>query len=674
MHRSKLTNNHYKNPIDKNWELYKKQRNYCVGLLKREKRNYYSNLDLKIFEDSRKFWQSVKPLFSDKANVKNRNIIIIEDDKVICNKLELAEKFNNFFIEAVENLEVEHFVSETGDENTMGNVSVIDTIVKKYNSHPSIIKIRENVNVETKFEFMDMTSDQMEKEIRKLDPKKASMENDIPAKMLISTCDIVGKYISVIFNNSKKLEKYPVLLKVADVTPIPKTVEKTAFKQYRPVSLIPIISKLYERNMFDQTTVYIDKFLSPYLFGYRKGHSTEHCLMVMIETWKEALDRNGAAGGILTDLSKAFDCLSHELLIAKLYAYGFGHSALNFIFDYMENRKQRVKINGSYSTWRDLKKGVQQGSILGPLLFNIFINDIFLFVDKSKLANFADDNTDYATADNVLQLLHLLKNESTVLLEWFKVNEMKSNDDKLHLIVNNTNKNYSSTGCIYIQNEFIESEDSVKLLGVTIDSKLRFKKHVTDLIKKGNQKLHALARISQYLCKDKLKLIMRTFIESRFNYCPLIWMFHSRTLNSKINKLHERAVRQVYKDENLTFEELLVKDGSVTIHHRNLRRLAIEMFKIKNHLSPTPVQNLFKMCSNVYNLRNEKCWELPRVRTVNFGKESLRYRGIITWELLPQEIKDSQTLSVFKNRIKGWRSQGCTCRLCKNYVFNLGFL
>ena len=225
-----------------------------------------------------------------------------------------------------------------------------------------------------------------------------------------------------------------------------------------------------------------------------------------------------------------------------------------------------------------------------------------------------------------------------------------------------------------MQSEFIESEDSVKLLGVTIDSKLKFSEHVTDLIKKGNQKLHALARISKYLCEDKLKLIMRTFIESQFNYCPLIWMFHGRILNSKINKLHERALRIVYKDDNLSFEELLEKDGSVTIHHRNLRRLAIEMFKIKNHLSPLPVQILFKECSHAYNLRNERCWELPRVQTVNFGKESLRYRGILTWGLLPQEIKDSETLSIFKNRIKRWKPQGCTCRLCKTFVFNLGFL
>ena len=279
--------------------------------------------------------------------------------------------------------------------------------------------------------------------------------------------------------------------------------------------------------MFDQLSAYINKSLSPYLFGYRKGHSTEQCLMVMIESWRKALDRNGAAGGILTDLSKAFDCLSHDLLIAKLEAYGFAKSALMFVYDYLKNRKQRTNVNGSYSSWRDLKKGVQQGSILGPLLFNIFINYIFYFIDKSKLANFADDTTVYSTEDNILSLLAILKDDASTILKWFKINEMKSNDDKCHLIVGDTNKNCSSIGYIYMGNELIESEETVELLGVTIDNKLNFNEHVRNLIKKGNQKLCALARIS------KLKLIMRTFIESQFNYCPLIWIFHSRMLNEK---------------------------------------------------------------------------------------------------------------------------------------------
>ena len=159
-------------------------------------------------------------------------------------------------------------------------------------------------------------------EIRKLDPKKASMQNDIPTKILIGSNDIVSNYLSNIYNNSKKDHSYPLSLKVADVTPIHKAKERILVKNYRPVSLIPTISKLYERNMYDQIINYMDNFLSPYLFGYRKGHSTEQCLCVMIEMWKKALDNNKVAGAILTDLSKAFDCLSHDLLIAKLRRMG----------------------------------------------------------------------------------------------------------------------------------------------------------------------------------------------------------------------------------------------------------------------------------------------------------------------------------------------------------------
>ena len=674
MHRSKLKNKYFKNPTNENWELFRKHRNYCVGLFKREKRNYYNNLDLKVFKDNKTFWRTIKPLFSEKTHIKNRNMIIIENDKVFVEKSEIAEKLNQFFIDSVKNLDVEPFTSENIDVEKTSDDKVIETIVRKYRSHPSILKIKEHLKIESRFEFNEMTSEEMETEIRKLNPKKASMTDDLPSKILISSHDIVGKYLTTIYNNSHSSQKYPTPLKVADVTPIPKTTDKTSLKSYRPVSLIPIISKLYERNMFDQTSAYIERFLSPYLFGYRKGHSTEQCLIVMVETWKRALDMNNAAGSILTDLSKAFDCLSHELLIAKLEAYGFGNTALKYLYDYMKNRKQRVKIEEKFSSWKDLKKGVQQGSIIGPLLFNIFINDIFLFVEKTKLANFADDTTSYSTEKNALKLLELLKEDITVILQWFRFNEMKSNTDKMHLIISDTNKNFTSTGCIYINNEFIESEKSVKLLGVTIDNKLNFNEHVTNLIKKGNQKLHAIARISKYLCENKLKLVVRTFIESQFNYCPLIWMFHSRTLNTKINYLHERALRIIYKDTTLTFEELLEKDDSVTIHDRNLQKLAIEMFKIKNHLSPNPVLELFRERSIDYQLRNERCWELPRVNTVNFGKESLTYRGILTWNLLPNDLKQTESLSSFRTKIKQWKPQGCTCRLCINYISNLGYI
>ena len=451
MCRSKLKNQFNKNPTEANKILYNKQRNYCVSLVKKEKRKYYNDLDPKILEDNRTFWQRVKPLFSDKQKSLPKEIILIENDNITIDNTEVAEKLNTFFIESVDKLEIESFLKDNTNNISDEN---LQKIIDDYANHPSILKIQENVNNVSKFFFKDKRPLDFEIEILKLNPKKANLKGDIPTKMLIKTHDIISTYLSRFYNEAKQENKFPKSLKMADVLPIHKKDEKTLAKNYRPVSLIPVVSKLFEKNMYKEIFEFIENSLSPYLFGFRKGHSTEQCLVVMLETWKIALDEKGYAGAILTDLSKAFDCLNHDLLIAKLNAYGFSQDALKFIRSYLKDRKQRTKVGTAFSKWLEIKYGVPQGSILGPLLFNIFLNDLFFFIKDIYLANYADDNTTYATNKDISILLKTLEEETSILLNWFTNNEMKPNTDKCHLIVANRTDLTSVT----LGNEVITAE------------------------------------------------------------------------------------------------------------------------------------------------------------------------------------------------------------------------
>ena len=214
----------------------------------------------------------------------------------------------------------------------------------------------------------------------------------------------------------------------------------------------------------------------------------------------------------------------------------------------------------------------------------------------------------------------------------------------------------------------------MKLLGINIDNKLDFQKHVSAMCNKVSLKLHALARISHLMSTDKLKLIMKAFIESQFSYCPLIWMFHSRTLNNRINRLHERALRIAYKDTNSSFEKLLELDHSVCIHHRNLQKLATEMFKTKKNISPIFMKNVFPEPTHHYNFRIAPEFATSNIRTVSNGLETISFRGPKTWSLVPNDIRNSKTLSEFKYKIKNWKPVGCMCRMCKVYIPNLGFI
>ena len=151
-------------------------------------------------------------------------------------------------------------------------------------------------------------------------------------------------------------------------------------------------------------------------------------------------------------------------------------------------------------------------------------------------------------------------------------------------------------------------------------------------------------------------------------------MFHSRTLNNKINKLHERALRLVYNDQKSTFKDLLNMDQSFTIHERNLQKLAIEMYKVKNNLSPSFMKIIFPLSNNPYHLRNRQIYATENIRTVSYGLETKSYRGPKTWALVPDKIKNSTNLLEFQTKIKQWKPQGCSCRLCKVYIANPGFI
>ena len=235
----------------------------------------------------------------------------------------------------------------------------------------------------------------MNKIIKSLNPNKTTGPDNIPLKIIKTAANVIDSHLSHIINKTLKENKFSENAKTALVRPIYKK-DSSKIKNSRPVSLLNGFSKIYERFLHDSLSNFTDKVLSKFVSAYRKSYSSNHIPLKLIEDWKKSLDDKNIIGAVLMDLSKAFDCIPHDLLMAKLYAFGLYMDAITFIYSYMKRRKQGVKINDTESLFKILLSGVPQGSILDPILFNIFINDLLFFINETKLANFADDNTIYA--------------------------------------------------------------------------------------------------------------------------------------------------------------------------------------------------------------------------------------------------------------------------------------
>ena len=317
--------------------------------------------------------------------------------------------------------------------------------------------------------------------------------------------------------------------------------------------------------------------LSDLLCGFWEKYSTQHALIKLIEACRKCLDGKGIMGIVLMDLSKAYDCLPHDLLIAKLAAYGFGTGSLGLLHSYLSNRKQRVKIGSTFSDWHYISSGVPQGSILGPLLFNIYINDLLLCIEKSGICNFADDNTLYASGENIGDVATCLEVDIENVLKWFDSNRMVANPEKFQVMFLGLPK--TANICNEIDDLVLVPKDNVKLLGITIDSELKFTDHVKSLCAKTSRKVTAFSRVAKLLDFRKARLLYNAFIVSSLSYCPLIWMFCGKTSNREINRIHKRALRILLNDYEASFEELLRRNNEQTVHTKNLQKLMTEVYK-----------------------------------------------------------------------------------------------
>ena len=327
---------------------------------------------------------------------------------------------------------------------------------------------------------------------------------------------------------------------------------------------------------------------------------------------------------VLMDRSRAYDCIPHDLLIAKLSAYGIDSVGLLLISDYLSRRKQRTKIGSSYSSWHDIIRGVPQGSLLGPLLFNIFINDLFLFIRKSGICNFADDNTLYSVGKNIENVISDLKTDLVGVMEWFKINSLKANPGKFQFMVLG-NKDERSFN-IHINNIKIKNLNEVTLLGIKIDKNLTFKKHISELCRSASYKLHTLCRIRKYLTFEKAKLLANAFINSQFNYAPLIWMFANKSSIDKILKIHKRTLQIVYDAYGESYENLLNRSYDISLHQKYLRYVAIKVYKSWTNLNRGFIWNFFERNHIPYNLRQGNLLFLPPAKSTGYGVNSLVFR------------------------------------------------
>ena len=498
-----------------------------------------------------------------------------ENDSIISDASKVADIFNMYYTSIAE-----YKFQSDGLDNLN-----FDDAITKHASHTSISLIKQSISGNYKFSYSPISVQSMSKFISSLNSNKAVGHDGLHAAFLKCSGDNMSTSFVMSSMRVSILVIFLVLLN--GLILIPYTRRKINFckENYSSVNVLAVVCKVFQRILSDQLMDYFVSILSHSLSVYRAGYRCPQVIVQLIEFWRQCLDKGNCVGNVAMHLSKAFDSMAHGLLIVKLSAYGVSKYACNLVINYLCNQRQRTKVMGKCSEWVTINQGVPQGSVLGPLLFNIFVNQLFYTDIDSMICNYADDNHLVNESNCIDTLKVSLEKDAHRAISWFDNNYMDANPDKFQCI--SLDRFGRPPISISVEGNTIPSSDNIKVLGATLGSNPQYDTHISNLCSKASIQINAMKRIGKYLNTDCRIAMYKFFISSNVSYCPVVsWIFCWKRNSDKFEKLQERALHFTFSDYASPYRELVKHGHFLSLSALRIRYLAIELYKCVNGLNP----------------------------------------------------------------------------------------
>ena len=461
-------------------------------------------------------------------------------------------------------------------------------------------------------------------------------------------------------NQSFQSGIFPDKLKIAKVISLFKKGNPELPSNYRQISLLPIFSKIFEKLMYRRLYKFLEihKVLYSLQFGFQENHSIDHALVSLTEAVRNTLDNKRFGCGIFIDLQKAFDRVNHRILLSKLEHYGIRGCTLEWFRSYLSDRKQYVFVNGSSSNLLSITCGVPQGSVLGPLLFLIYINDLPNASKKLTFYLFADDTNIYYEFNDLPNFIKIVNKELRLVKKWLDANKLSLNIDKTNYIIfHSSSVNVPSDSNIKIGKKYIKRVKFVKFLGLLLDEHLHWKYHLNELSKKLARNCGMFFKIRNLLPLDVLICLYNALFLSFLQYGLIVWGQTYASYIDPIFKLQKKAVRAISFQPRMSpslpiFSDLKLLKLSELFEVR----LLVFVFDSVNKTSPSCFHDFFLFSSSVhqYSTRQASQGDLYMFRknSLQYGLKSIRYLGAKLWNMLPVELRNAPSKISFKAKLK----------------------